>query len=211
MASRKGNRRTGQAMSRWVWILTLGAGIVLASTAHSLQEESAFGTPPLLNRLAPAWSVQSWINSPPLDVDQLRGQVVLLRFFNDNPSGASSLKEWFRVYHSQGFVVVGLYAPAPMPAETEPDYVRRLAASLDFQFPVGVDSRWETLNRYWLDRADAAMTAATFLLDRQGKIRHIQPDGQYDKQSRNRTARREHDKLQAAIETLLKETAETPE
>lgn len=198
-------------MRRWVGLLVLGVGSVCAGSARWPQEGSAFGNPQLLGRVAPSWSTQGWVNSQPLDRDQLRGQVVLLRFFHDSPPGAASLKEWFRAYRTQGFVVVGLYAPDPMPTETELEHVRQLASSLDFEFPVGLDSRWETLNRYWLERVDAEMTAATFLIDRKGVIRYIQPDGQYEKKSPNRAARREYEKLQAAIEKLLKETAETPE
>lgn len=211
MALRKGKPRQGRKVRRWLGLMVLGMGSVCAGSAGWLQEGSAFGNPQLLGQVAPSWSTQGWVNSPPLDTGQLRGKVVLLRFFNDNPPGAASLKEWFRAYRPQGFVVVGLYAPDPMPAETEREHVRQLASSLGFEFPVGLDSRWETLNRYWLEQPDAEMTAAAFLIDRKGMIRYIQPHGQYEKKSPNRAARREHEKLQAAIEKLLKETTEAPE
>ena len=84
-------------------------------------------------------------------------------------------------------------------------HLQRLASALGFQFPVGLDSRWETLNRYWLNRADADLTAATFLIDRQGIIRYIQPDGMYDGKSSRRSMRKAYEKLQEAVENLLKQ------
>ena len=158
----------------------------------------------MIGQAAPPWNVEGWVNSQPLDVKQLRGKVVLLRFLDDNPRGAAGLKELYRAHGAQGLAVVGVYAPQPMPAETSLEHVRELASSQGFDFPVGLDSRWETLNRYWLQQANADLAAATFLIDRQGVIRYIQPDGYFEKNSRNRTLRKEYDKLENAIEILLK-------
>jgi peroxiredoxin len=157
-------------------------------------------------RVAPSWNVRDWVNSPPLDLGQLQGKVVLVRFFSDNPSSASTLNEFYKNYREQGFAVVGIYTPQPMPAETDLGYVRRLVASLGFEFPVAVDPRWETVNRYWLTEADSDMGSASFLIDRKGVIRAVQMRGLYDKNSSNRNARRAYDLLQRQIETLLKES-----
>jgi len=158
-------------------------------------------------RVAPTWIIRDWINSPPLDLGQFQGKVVLLRFFSDNPLSAAALNEFYGTYRQQGFAVVGIYTPQPMPTATDLDYVRRLAASLGFQFPIGVDSSWETVNRYWLTEADADMGSASFLIDRKGVIRLIQGRGVYEKDSRNRTARREYEGLKRTIEALLQEDA----
>jgi hypothetical protein len=40
--------------------------------------------------------------------------------------------------------------------------VRGLASTLGFDFPVGSDARWETLNNYWLERADAERRVDVF-------------------------------------------------
>ena len=158
----------------------------------------------MIGQAPPAWSTEGWVNSKPLDVKQLRGKVVLLRFLDDNPRGATGLKELVRAYSARGLAVVGLFAPQPMPAETPLEHVRDLVSAQGFEFPVGLYSRWETLNRYWLPQADADRAAALFLIDRQGIIRYIQPDGQFEKNSRNRVLRREYEKLENAIEGLLK-------
>jgi hypothetical protein len=64
------------------------------------------------------------------------------------------------------------------------------------------------VNRYWLNRADAEPGGMTFLVDRRGIIRYIQPDGRYEKNSADRKARGEYDKLDKQIQSLLKEPAE---
>ncbi len=157
-------------------------------------------------RVAPSWRVRDWINSPPLDLEQLQGKVVLVQFFSDSAPSAAALNEFYRTYRQQGFVVVGFYAPQPMPGETDVAYVRRLVVSFGFEFPVGVDARWETVNRYWLTEADADMGSASFLIDRKGVIRLIQGRGLFDRNSSNRNVRRVYDTLKRQIEALLKES-----
>ena len=162
-------------------------------------------------RVAPSWLIHDWINSPPLDLGQLQGKVVLVRFFSDNPLSAAALNEFYRTYRQQGFEVVGIYTPQPTPTAVDLGYVKRLAGSLGFAFPIGVDSRWETVNRYWLTEADADMGSASFLIDRKGVIRLIQGRGLYEKDSRNRNARREYEGLKRLIEALLQEEAPVQE
>ena len=188
------------------WALCLGLFGVSATLlqAQFTPKELALGSDQMIGEMAPLWSPRGWVNSKPLDVTQLLGKVVLLRFFNDHPTGATSLNELYRTYQEQGLAVVGMYTPTPMPTETTMEHLQRLVSALGFQFPVGLDSRWETLNRYWLHRADAEVTAATFLIDRKGIIRHVQPDGLYDNNSSNRSLRKEYSKLQKQIEGLLK-------
>jgi peroxiredoxin len=171
--------------------------------AQTAPEDSVSTNSQLVGQMAPAWTTQGWVNADTLDVKKLRGKVVLLRFLNDSASSASTLNEFYRTYGPRGMAVVGIYAPAPFPTPTSLDHVRELAEAQGFEFAIGLDARWETLHRYWLDRADAELTSATFLIDRKGIIRYIQPDGQYDKNSPNRAARREYSKLEKEIETLL--------
>ena len=138
----------------------------------------------------------------------MRGKVVLIRFFDDNPIGASAIRQLNAAHREQGLAVVGFYVPSPMPTQTDAAAVRNLASAMGFDFPVANDSQWQTLNRYWLNRADAEPASMTFLVDRKGIIRYIQPDGRYEKDSRNRKARGEFEKLEKQIQALLQEPVE---
>ena len=196
----------------WQWFLlcfALWLAVPGALASQESYEELASGSTERIGQMAPPWSLRGWVNSKPLDIGQLQGKVVLLRFFSDNPAGAASLKEWDRTYRDKGLLVIGLYAPQPMPTQVPAEQVQRLVSGLGFTFPVGIDSGWETLNRYWLNRADVEMTAVTFLIDRKGIIRYVQPDGLYEKNSANRAVRKEFEKLEKQIQNLLKEEEPT--
>jgi peroxiredoxin len=210
-ALRRSNR-TGHTNSHRSRMLACNAAMLWAlaalmptTAAAQSTAELAAGTQEMIGRLAPELVHDGWANSQPVAMEQLIGKVVLLRFFGDQPAGAAAVRELIRTYQPQGLTAVGVYVPSPMPTATEKEYVRRMAISLGFNFPVAVDSGWETVNRYWLNRADAEPSAATFLIDRRGVIRYIQPDGRYEKGSRDRTARREYENLEKHIQSLLKE------
>ncbi|MBI4460582.1 MAG: redoxin domain-containing protein [Acidobacteria bacterium] len=202
---------SGKRLPAWLRMasLALWLGILPAMAAQDSFEEQASGSAELIGQVAPEWSVRGWVNSKPMDIGQVAGKVVLLRFFSDNPASAATLKELDRTYRDQGLAVIGLYVPQPMPAQVSGEEVERLIRALGFSFPVGIDSGWETLNRYWLNRADAEMTATTFLIDRRGVIRYVQPDGLYEKTSPNRAVRREFEKLEKQVQKLLKEEETT--
>lgn len=184
-------------------------GAMIASTPVPLAAQftaSELRPPPeMIGKVAPRWTPRAWVNSPPLEVAKLRGKVILLRFLNDSPQGAAGLRELIKSYQAQGLAAVGMYAPSPTPTEVDPETVRDLASALAFSFPIGVDSAWQTVNRYWMDRADVESLAATFVIDRSGIVRYVQPDGRYEKNSRDRVARRQYESLDKMIQTLLAE------
>ena len=198
-------------MTRWMIALALAAWFARPLLrAQFSTAEMAAGADEMIGKVAPAWVHRGWVNSPPLEIGQLRGKVLLLRFFSDQPLGAAAVREFYATYQPQGLAVVGFYNPEPMPTDTDPAFVRTLADSLGFRFPVGMDSQWETVNRYWLNRADAERGGMTFLIDRKGIIRYIQPDGQYEKDSKNRKAREAYQKLEKQIQSLLQQPLDGP-
>src|SRR5689334_17941417 len=68
----------------------------------------------LLGRPAPPWQAGRWFNSPPLALADLRGKVVLVRWFMSPrcplcSATAPALNQLWREYRDRGLVVIGMY------------------------------------------------------------------------------------------------------
>lgn len=135
----------------------------------------------LIGKPAPPWFASEWLGSPPLDLADLRGKVVLVRWFmsSDCPyctASAPALNQLHRDFKDRGLVVVGMYHhknPEPL----DPKQVSGWARDFGFQFPIAIDRDWRTLRRWWLDGHDRPFTSVTFLIDQKGMIRRIHPGG----------------------------------
>jgi peroxiredoxin len=156
----------------------------------------------LLGTKAPAWTVSHWINTEPMDLADLRGKVVLVRWWTGPRcpfcrASAAALNDWNQSYQDDGLVVIGFYhhkSPSPLYLEE----VAMLAQEMGFTFPIGIDSNWTTLQRWWLDPVpDAKFTSVSFLVDHEGVISHIHPGGDYVKGDDDHAA------MQEAIEEQL--------
>lgn len=158
---------------------------------------------------APDWGELAWVQGGPLSLSDLRGKVVLVRFFTDPEcpfcsATAPALNEFDRDFRSRGLVVVGFYTPKPRPRPVSVGDVRRTVTAYGFRFPVAVDDGWKALRRLWLDRSPGAgWTSAALVIDRDGIVRHVHPGGVFAKDSADPQARRDYDEIRATIETLL--------
>ncbi|MCG2592308.1 redoxin family protein [Ramlibacter sp. XY19] len=89
-------------------------------------------------------SAVSWVNSPPLAPEALRGKVVLLDFWTYSCINCLRtlpyIRAWSDKYRELGFVVVGVHTPE-FGFEHRPANVERAAAMLGINFPVAVDSQ----------------------------------------------------------------------
>jgi peroxiredoxin len=150
--------------------------------SDALNAEQLIGTP------APEWNNQQWINSPPLRISDLKGKVILVRFFMDSScpfcrASAPFLNEFFNTYKNKGLIVIGMYTPKPSPMDVPIEDVRKYVKDYGFEFPVALDNDWATLNKFWLNRLpDADFTSVSFLIDKKGIVRYIHKGGQYDRE-----------------------------
>src|ERR1700722_3254438 len=111
-------------------------------------EEVLIGTKP------PEWQVTNWFNGSRGKLADLRGKVVLVRWWTapDCPycrATAPALNEFYEKYHAQGLEVIGFYhhkSEEPLKVET----VRKYADDFGFKFPVAIDTNWKTLHKWWL-------------------------------------------------------------
>jgi peroxiredoxin len=139
----------------------------------------------LLGKQPPEWRLEQWLNSKPIKLEDLRGKVVLVRWWTapECPycaATAPALNEFEKAYGDRGLSVIGIYhhkSSGPL----RPDDVRGYADKFGFKFPVAIDPDWRTLKQWWLEAGGGDWTSVSFLLDREGRIRHIHPGGQYVK------------------------------
>jgi thiol-disulfide isomerase/thioredoxin len=114
---------------------------------------------------------QVWLNSAPLSLRALRGQVVLVDFWDYTCVNCLRtlpyLREWHRRYRDLGLVVVGVHAPEFYFASV-PELVSLAAQEHGLEYPILLDNEfqiWQAFaNRYWPSK---------YLIDTDGYIRYF--------------------------------------
>jgi thiol-disulfide isomerase/thioredoxin len=136
----------------------------------------------LIGNPAPAFRFDRWVRGGPFTLDQLRGKVVLLRWWNEDCRYCAATLpslERLRKQHPRDLVVIGVFHPKP-PHPVSDAHVTKVAATLGFGGPIAFDGHWRTLDRYWLDgHPDRNWTSVSFLIDRAGVVRWVQGGGEY--------------------------------
>ena len=133
---------------------------------------------------APEWdSGKTWLRSAPIALSDLRGKVVLLRFWLAGcpycVRSAPALQGLHERFAPQGLVVIGFHHPKA-PGHEEPEFVRSAARDLGFTFPIALDNDWEALRKYWFPNGEKRkFTSVSFLIDGAGVIRWLHDGGEY--------------------------------
>lgn len=128
---------------------------------------------------APQLQGLAWINSKPLQINQLKGKVVLIDFWTYSCINCIRtlpyLKDWYSKYHNAGFEIIGVHTPE-FDFEKNLDNVKRAVAEDGIKYPVVLDSDFQTWenyhNQYW---------PAHYLLNKDGQVvyQHF-GEGDYD-------------------------------
>lgn len=152
-----------------------------------------------------------WLNTEPLTVENLRGKVVLVRFWTDTcpfcEASAPGLSRLHERYGSEGLVVVGMFHPKPRGSLRDMGAIAARAETLGMDFPIASDNHWDTLERWWLSTGEHAATSVSFLIDGQGTIRWIHPGPEFHPEGPpdHERCRRDYADAVRAIESLLAE------
>ncbi|TLX99259.1 MAG: redoxin domain-containing protein [Thaumarchaeota archaeon] len=161
-----------------VYVVVFGIiGIVIVAAALSALVSNQGSVPTDLSKVpnrGPAPNFQgiaAWINSPVLNLSELRGKVVLVDFWTYSCINCIRtlpyLNAWYGRYGNNGLVIVGVHTPE---FQFEKNYSNVLAAvkSLEIKYPVALDSGYATWNaygnQYW---------PADYLIDKNGDIRDM--------------------------------------
>jgi thiol-disulfide isomerase/thioredoxin len=120
-------------------------------------------------RAAPEFQrIDTWLNSPPLKLEDLRGQVVLVDFWTYTCINCLNhlphVKEWHEKYKDKGLTVVGVHTPE-FAFEKSTRNVKEAVQRLQIKHAVAQDNSYGTWkafnNQYW---------PAVYLIDKEGRI-----------------------------------------
>ncbi|NBB66060.1 redoxin domain-containing protein, partial [Pseudomonas sp. ODNR1LW] len=151
----------------------IGRGVPTNAAPADLADLPVEGTMP------PLTGVATWINSPPLTPEQLRGKVVVVDFWTYSCINCLRalpyVRAWAEKYKDQGLVVIGVHTPEFAFEKSEAN-VREAVNRLGVTYPVAMDNDfavWRAFkNQYW---------PAHYFIDAQGRIRHHHfGEGDYD-------------------------------
>ena len=160
---------------------------------------------------APAFNLQHWVNSAPIEIGDLKGKVILVRWWTDTcdlcAATAPALHKLQDEYGNRGFQVVGIFHPKPA-GDWSISRVQKAAARLNFAFPVALDGDWSTLKRWWLNGAERNYTSVSFIVDKHGVIRYVHPGGEFHESNGevgHAVCERDFRKIEKTVAELLAE------
>jgi thiol-disulfide isomerase/thioredoxin len=113
-------------------------------------------------------NIDTWLNSQPLKLGELRGKVVLVDFWTYTCINCLNhlpyVKDWNEKYKDKGLIVVGVHTPE-FAYEKSTKNVKDAIQRLQIKHAVAQDNSYGTWkafrNQYW---------PAVYLIDKQGKI-----------------------------------------
>lgn len=128
---------------------------------------------------APDVISDTWLNSAPKTMADLRGKVVLVEFWTFECWNCHNvepyIKEWYASYHDAGLEVIAVHAPE-FERERNLDKLRTYVDKAGIKYAVAVDNDFANWNRYrnrfWPTR---------YLIDKHGVVRYSKiGEGGYD-------------------------------
>lgn len=116
----------------------------------------------------PLQGIETWLNSSPLTIAQLKGKVVLIDFWTYSCINCirtlPELERWYAQYHDKGLEIIGVHTPE-FEFEKNPKNVERAIGDYHITYPVALDNHYGTWisyhNQYW---------PAQYLIDQNGMV-----------------------------------------
>lgn len=125
---------------------------------------------PVEGVMPPLTGATTWINTPPLTTEQLKGKVVVVDFWTYSCINCIRsipyVRAWAQKYKDHGLVVIGVHTPEFAFEKSEAN-VRQNVQRLGITYPVAMDNEfavWHAFkNQYW---------PAHYFIDAKGQVRH---------------------------------------
>lgn len=152
-------------------ILLVGALSTIFFNGNTSISKTLLGNLPIYGPAPEIRGIAYWINSPPLNLSQLRGKVVLIDFWTYSCINCIRaipyLNAWQGRYGSNGLVIIGVHTPE-FQFETNYTNVKNAVQRFGIKYPVAMDSNYATWiaynNHYW---------PSDYLIDKDGNVREI--------------------------------------
>lgn len=122
---------------------------------------------------------QSWVNSEPLKLSDLKGKVVIVDFWTYSCINCIRtlpyLNTWYNTYKDDGLVIIGVHTPE-FAFEKDINNVKKAAKQYNISYPIVQDNDFKTWraynNNYW---------PAKYIVDKDGYLRYTHfGEGEYD-------------------------------
>ena len=109
-------------------------------------------------------------------------------------------------YGPKGLRVVAVYHPKP-PRDVSDADIREAAKRMGYGGVIALDQDWSELKKFYLDTGDRPATSASFLVDREGVIRHVHPGPRFFPSEDPASAKEDADyrRLEGAVRQLLRD------
>ncbi|HET9328367.1 MAG TPA: TlpA disulfide reductase family protein [Candidatus Eisenbacteria bacterium] len=198
----------------WVGALTLALHL-LSPGPVALAQDPDSGSE-LIGKAAPEWTFTRWVRGRSLSLRELRGKVVLVRWWTEGCRYCRStlpVLERLQREHRGDLVVLGVFHSKPEPHEVSDRHILGIAKTLGWSGPVAFDRDWKTLDRYWLGaNPERSWTSVSFLIDREGTIRWVHGGGEYHPSDdpKHHACEVEYEGLEQALEHVLGERSSAP-
>jgi peroxiredoxin len=176
----------------------LGLAVILMCLAAAARNSAQAQEPAAMKIPAPELQgIEEWINSKPVQLQDLRGRVVVVHFWTFGCINCihnyTSYSAWHKDFADKGVTIIGVHTPET-DGEKKLDAVRKKVKSNKMTYPIAADTDGKTWaawgNRWW---------PSIYLIDKKGNVRY-RWDGElnWDKVKGERIMR-------AKIEELLAE------
>jgi peroxiredoxin len=130
-----------------------------------------------------AWLFDEWAHSDPVRLSDLRGKVVVVRFFDlDSEACERSMKamqQLHQEFQGQSVMFVGVYRTSSYGRGAEWQTVLDQLAQWGVTFPVARDKRGITLDRWWLRYFQNVPHTPAFVIGSDGRMVHVQPGPEF--------------------------------
>ncbi len=139
-------------------------------TTHQAVSTEIAALPLAAKVLPELQGISQWLNSAPLSISNLKGNVVLVQFWTfaciNCQRTLPYMPQWHRQYAAHGLKVIGILTPE-FAFERDVNNIKRALRQHKITYSVPVDNEYKTWkaynNEYWPD---------LFLADRQGLLRY---------------------------------------